>query len=212
MNPVRGTGSASAVTMTSWSALATITRSARSVSSAERRSTLRRSEIRTILARVSFSPEMSPTMSTWSPTAMARRPSSRARMAVTDLARVVPPSTRQVYRPRSTVITMPDVESSCAGRVFVRGLDRRDGRTWTSSLSQRSPRVLRTRLQGPRRDRARRRSACRPTSGRTRATSWRWLRCRRPTGPAPADPRSPLRWPSGGRRTRPRSRRSAGGG
>ena len=93
MKPVRGVGSASAVTITSWSALATSTRSAGSVSSAERRSTLRRSAIRTIRASVSAPPVASPTRSTRSPTATARRPSSRARIAVT---------TRSLFRPSST--------------------------------------------------------------------------------------------------------------
>ena len=142
MKPVRGTGSASAHTITNWSALATSTRSAGSVSSADRRSTLRRGEIRTIRARVSGLPSVSPTRSTRSPTATARRPSSRARIAVTTCACLLPSSTRQVYRPRSTVVTNPVTASVWVGLVFVRGRELRVGRTRTSSLSQFSPSVL----------------------------------------------------------------------
>jgi hypothetical protein len=88
MKPVRGGGSASAETMTSWSALATMTFSCRpstvvSSSSAERRSTDVRSSMRTMRASAPSSPEVSPTIPTRSPTTTPRRPSSRARMAVT---------------------------------------------------------------------------------------------------------------------------------
>lgn len=127
----RGSGSASAVTIASWSALATTTRSYGSSSSAVRRSTVRRGAIRTIRARVSFSPERSPTMETVSPTTAAFRPSSRAFIATT-----VRPSTRQVVEPRSTVRTMPSSASSCLGRMCVRGrLPLRLGRTRMSSSS-----------------------------------------------------------------------------
>ncbi len=50
MKRVLGSGSASAETITIWSAFATTTRSSGSVSSGERRSTLVRSSTRTILA------------------------------------------------------------------------------------------------------------------------------------------------------------------
>ena len=78
---VRGSGSASAVTMTSWSALATMTRSIASVSSAERRSTVERGVIRTIRDRLPGTPVVSPTTSTRSPGTTRSRPSSRAFMA-----------------------------------------------------------------------------------------------------------------------------------
>ena len=71
------------MTITSWSALATMTRSTGSVSSAERRSTDVRGSTRTTRARVPGSPEMSPASATRSPTTTLRRPSSRARIAVT---------------------------------------------------------------------------------------------------------------------------------
>ena len=58
----RGSGSARAVTMASWSALATTTRSYGSSSSAVRRRTEVRSSMRTMRARVSFLPDRSPTM------------------------------------------------------------------------------------------------------------------------------------------------------
>jgi hypothetical protein len=56
-----------------------------------------------------------------------------------------------------------------------------------------------------------RRSTCRSTSGRNRAGSWRWCRCRPPTGRGPAGRRSHRRWPSGGPPRPPRSRRSTDG-
>ena len=58
--PTRGGGSASAVTITSWSALATIGRSYGSSSSAVRRSTVSRSSTSTTRASVPSSPETSP--------------------------------------------------------------------------------------------------------------------------------------------------------
>jgi hypothetical protein len=87
MNPVRGGGSASELTMTSWSAFATTTRSSRpsgvvSSSSAVRRRTDVRSAMRTIRANAPGAPEMSPTSATRSPTTTDLRPSSRARIAV----------------------------------------------------------------------------------------------------------------------------------
>ena len=83
MSPYDGGGSASAATITSWSAFATITRSYGSSSSAVRRSTVERSSTRTMRASVSAAPDTSPTTPTRSPTAMPLRPSSRARIAVT---------------------------------------------------------------------------------------------------------------------------------
>ncbi len=88
MNPVRGGGSASALTITNWSAFATTTRSSRpsavvSSSSAVRRSTDVRSAMRTMRASAPGTPETSPTNPTRSPTTTDLRPSSRARMAVT---------------------------------------------------------------------------------------------------------------------------------
>src|SRR6266704_852786 len=82
ISPYRGGGSSSDVTITSWSALATITRSCGSLSSAVRRSTVSRSRSRTMRPRASGPPDRSPTTSTRSPTARPLRPSSRARMAV----------------------------------------------------------------------------------------------------------------------------------
>jgi hypothetical protein len=73
--------------MTSWSALATTTRSSRpsgvvSSSSAVRRSTEVRSPMRTMRASAPSAPDTSPTSATRSPTTTDLRPSSRARMAV----------------------------------------------------------------------------------------------------------------------------------
>ena len=82
-NPVRGGGSASATTISSWSALATTTRSVGSVSSAVRRNTVRRSPRRTMRASASGRPDRSPTRPTSSPTTIGVRPNSRARIAVT---------------------------------------------------------------------------------------------------------------------------------
>ena len=79
----RGSGSASAVTMTSWSALATMIRSTGSVSSAVRRSSVLRGATRTMRARLSAPPEVSPTSPASSPTTTLLRPSSRAFIAVT---------------------------------------------------------------------------------------------------------------------------------
>ena len=79
----RGGGSASAVTMTSWSALATMGRSTSSVSSALRRSIEERGSTRTIRASVPGRPDTSPTIRTRSPTMMPLRPSSRAFIATT---------------------------------------------------------------------------------------------------------------------------------
>src|SRR5699024_1760405 len=76
--PVRGGGSASAVTITSWVALATIGRSYGSSSSAVRRSTVSRSTTSTIRASVPSVPEVSPTIRTRSPTITPLRPSWRA--------------------------------------------------------------------------------------------------------------------------------------
>ena len=80
----RGSGSATAVTMTSWFALATIPLSVPAVSpsSALRRSRVVRSSMRTMRARVPLRPLVSPTTATRSPTTTLPRPSSRAFMAV----------------------------------------------------------------------------------------------------------------------------------
>ena len=101
--PVRGGGSASAVTITSWSALATIGRSYGSSSSAVRRSTVSRSATSTIRASVPSSPEVSPTARTRSPTMTPVRPSWRALVALTSRS-----SIKIVNRPRSTVMIIPD--------------------------------------------------------------------------------------------------------
>ncbi len=82
MNRVLGSGSASADTITIWSALATTTRSSGSVSSGERRSTLVRSCTLTIRASDPALPEVSPASSTRSPTTTEPLPSSRAFIAV----------------------------------------------------------------------------------------------------------------------------------
>ena len=80
----RGVGSATAVTMTSRSALATTGLSvpAASPSSALRRSSVRRGSMRTMRASVPLRPDTSPTTATRSPTTTRPRPSSRAFMAV----------------------------------------------------------------------------------------------------------------------------------
>ena len=83
MSRVLGGGSASAQTITSCSALATMTRSTGSVSSAERRSTVCRGRTLTTRASASGAPEVSPVSRTWSPTTTRRCPSSRAATAVT---------------------------------------------------------------------------------------------------------------------------------
>ena len=88
MNPVRGGGSASALTITSWSALATTTRSSRpsavvSSSSAVRRSTEVRSSMRTMRASAPGRAGDVADEPTRSPTTTDLRPSSRARIAVT---------------------------------------------------------------------------------------------------------------------------------
>ena len=85
MKRSRGGGEASAQTITSWSALATMIRSCGSVSSADRRSALVRGSIRTIRASVPSAPEVSPARATRSPTATEPLPSSRAFMATTSL-------------------------------------------------------------------------------------------------------------------------------
>ncbi len=107
MSRGRGGGSASAVTITSWSALATTIRSAGSSSSADRRSTDVRGCTRTTRASVSGWPETSPDRLTRSPTTMLRRPSSLAFMAVTVRSPV-----QQWYRPRSTPVTNASIASS----------------------------------------------------------------------------------------------------
>ena len=85
ISPVRGSGSARALTMTSWSAFATRTRSTASSSSALRRSTVLRSATSTMRARLPSSPDTSPTTRTRSPTTTPLRPSGRAFIAVTAL-------------------------------------------------------------------------------------------------------------------------------
>jgi hypothetical protein len=140
MKPVRGGGSDSALTITSWSALATTTRSRRpsgvvSSSSAVRRSTDLRGPIRTMRASAPGAPVMSPTSDTRSPTTTDLRPSSRARIAVMISSSESASSRTQPYRPRSTVITSASMASSCFGRVRVRGREERPGRIRTSSSS-----------------------------------------------------------------------------
>ena len=135
--PVRGGGSASATTISSWSALATTTRSVGSVSSAVRRNTVRRSPRRTMRASVSARPDRSPTRPTSSPTTIEVRPNSRARMAVTTRSGSRPSA--QPHRPRSTVTTMPSWASAWSGRVLVRGREPRPGRIRTSDSSYLSP-------------------------------------------------------------------------
>ena len=83
MSPVRGSGSASAVTTTSCSALETITRSTGSSSSAVRRSVVVRSLTSTIRASEPSTPLTSPTTRTRSPTTTPLRPSGRDFIAVT---------------------------------------------------------------------------------------------------------------------------------
>ena len=133
MNRGRGGGLASAHTITSWSALATITRSTGSVSSAERRSADVRGRTRTTRASVPGAPEMSPASATRSPTTTLRRPSSRAFIAMTWWSPI-----RQPYRPRSTLATNASAASECAGRRRVRGREPRPGLTLTSSSSRRA--------------------------------------------------------------------------
>ena len=88
--------------MTSWSALATMIRSTGSVSSAVRRSTVRRGATRTMRARESGPPETSPTSPASSPTTTLLRPSSRAFIAVT--TRSPPPCRRLRARPRDPAV------------------------------------------------------------------------------------------------------------
>ncbi len=86
-----GSGEASAHTITSWSALATMIRSVGSVSSGERRSALVRGSTRTIRASESFAPEVSPASATRSPTTTEPLPSSRAFMATISLPSAMQP-------------------------------------------------------------------------------------------------------------------------
>ena len=84
------------------------------------------------------------------------------------------------------MVTKPLTASVWLGRVLVRGRDPlRVGRTRTSSLSQCSPSVLSGPPPGRRRYAGPTRTASAPTSGRSRAGSWRWWRCRRRPLPAP---------------------------
>ncbi len=112
MSAGRGSGLAAATTMSSWSAFATTTRSTSSVSSALRRSTVRRGSIRMMRARVPGSPLVSPTTSTASPVTTPARPSSRARVAGTSRSSGVPSNRSTCIRPRSTVSTRPGTASS----------------------------------------------------------------------------------------------------
>src|SRR5919112_6584332 len=139
MNPVRGSGFAAATTTTSWSALATTARSTGSVSSALRRRRVLRSWILTSRARVSGSPETSPTRDTKSPATTGLRRSSRARAAMTVRSFPLSSPTTAVYRPRSTVMMRPVTASSWLGRSLVRGRDPfLFGRIRTSDSSQES--------------------------------------------------------------------------
>lgn len=127
----RGSGSVTAVTMSMRSTFATMTRSTGSVSSAVRRSRVRRGWRRTMRARVSGSPEASPTRATSSPTTMPLRPSSRA-----FIARTRTPSTSTSKRPRSTARTRPVMASLWAGRCLVRGREPRLGGRTLASASE----------------------------------------------------------------------------
>ena len=91
ISPVRGSGSASALTMTSWSAFATITRSTASSSSALRRRVVVRSDTSTIRASEPSSPETSPTTRTRSPTTTPLRPNGRAFIVVTAVSPTTTP-------------------------------------------------------------------------------------------------------------------------
>ena len=136
MKPVRGSGFAAATTITSCCAFATTTRSDGSVSSALRRRIEVRSPSRTMRARVSFAPEVSPTRSTKSPVTIAVRRSSLARAAMRVRSFSVPSSTTTDQRPRSTVMTLPRIASLKVGRSFVRGREPfLFGRTRTSDSS-----------------------------------------------------------------------------
>ena len=139
IKPVRGCGFAAATTMTSWFALATTTRSVVSVSSALRRSTEERSPKRTMRARVSFAPDISPTTSTKSPVTMGVRRNSRARAAIRVRSCGVPSATTTDHRPRSTVTTRPRIACLYRGRSLVRGREPfLLGRTRTSDSSHSS--------------------------------------------------------------------------
>ena len=132
MNPVRGGGSASALTITNWSALATTTRSSRpsavvSSSSAVRRSTERRSAIRTMRARAPSAPDVSPTRLTRSPTTTDLRPSSRARIAVT-VGSSAPTTPRRLGQHAGVAAAVDGDDEAVhgvgvLGRVRVRGRD-----------------------------------------------------------------------------------------
>src|SRR5215470_7397658 len=130
MSRSRGGGLASAHTITSWSALATTTRSTGSTSSADLRSTVLRGAILTTLASVPGAPEASPARLTVSPTTMLPRPSSRAFIAVT-----APSALTHRYLPRSTAVTNASTASAWAGRRLVRGREPRAALTRTSSSS-----------------------------------------------------------------------------
>ena len=120
------------VTITSWSALATMTRSIGSVSSADLRSTLRRGAILTTRARVPGSPETSPTRPTVSPTTMFAAAEFAGLHRGDDSRSPI----RHRYLPRSTAVTNASTASACAGRRLVRGRDPRPGLTRTSSSSK----------------------------------------------------------------------------
>ena len=203
--PVRGGGSASATTISSWSALATTTRSVGSVSSAVRRNTVRRSPRRTMRARVSVRPDRSPTRPTSSPTTIGVRPSSRARMAVTRAVGVAaertapPPAIDRHHHallgvgvvgpglgPRPRAPTRPDPD---VGLVVVPS---------AHDPAAIMPRASSTGLP-----------ACRPTSAGSPAGSWPWCRCPPPRRRAPAARRSHRPSPSGGRRRTATGRRAA---
>ena len=204
MRPVRGSGSIVAVTTASWLAFATTTRSTGSESSAVRRSVELRSSRRTMRPWVSVSPETSPTMSTWSPTTIPLRPSSRALIAYTS----VPSSSSTVNRPRSTVMTVPDRASACSGRSLDRGRDLpRPGRTRTSSSSRRW--CLRVTRWAPCFRSGR---SSRASGAGTRGGSCRSSRCPRPRRRERAGRRWRRRWPCGGRRRCGTSRACSGRG
>ena len=131
----RARGRRPTVTIASWSAFATMTRSTGSSSSAVRRSTDRRGSTLTMRASASSPPARSPTSATRSPTTTPLRPSSRAFTAMTSVR--TPSRSDQAAEPAAVDGRRPAVTASaCAGRSLVRGRDLpRPGRTRTSSSS-----------------------------------------------------------------------------
>ena len=135
IKPRRGSGFADATTMSSWSILATMVRSSFAASSTVRLSEFFLSLTFTIRARVPSSPEISPTISTESPTTTDFGPSSRAFIPTTTRLPVSASSTKQPERPRSTEITREVTEESWEGRSLLRRRVVRDGRMRASDSS-----------------------------------------------------------------------------